>query len=82
MTLVRDLMQPIYIFGRHAPANRHVTRLDAALERLAAGKNFYLRAGDRLYYANVLAYCSGAISRDQVAQRLMELLPPPEAPGL
>ncbi|HKZ82136.1 MAG TPA: hypothetical protein VJ793_00590 [Anaerolineae bacterium] len=82
MTIVRDLMKPVYIFGRHEPADQHITQLDAALAKLKAGKNFYVRASDRVYYVNVGFYCTNGIPVEQVANLLRMLLQPPEAAWL
>ena len=82
MIIVRDLMKPVYIFGRHKPADQHITQLDASLAKLEAGKNFYVRAGDRVYYVNVGFYRASGIPGEQVANLLRMLLPPPEAAWL
>jgi hypothetical protein len=46
-TIVRDLMKPIYIFGRHDAPETFVTQLDVALQKLTAGETFYLRAATK-----------------------------------
>ena len=82
MALVRDLMKPIYIFGQHDSPDEFVTEFKEARARLQAGENFYMHAGDRVYYANVAFYRASSIPQDQVMLRLLDLLSPPEAMGL
>ena len=82
MALVRDLMKSVYVFGQHDSPEKFVTQFDQARAKLKAGKNFYVRAGNSVYYANVKFYHASNIPQDQVMLRLLDLLSPPEAVGL
>ncbi len=73
-TLVRDLMKPIYLFGQHAPQAEWITDRKTARAKIAARENFYLRAGERLYFANALAYAAMAIPRRALFERIDALL--------
>jgi len=82
MALVRDLMKSIYVFGQHDSSDQFVTSFKEARAKLKAGKNFYVHAGDRVYYANVKFYRANDIPPEQVTLRLLELFAPPDAVGL
>ncbi len=69
--LVRDLMKPVYVFGRLAKPGTCVDDLSAALERLRAGRRFYVRAGGGVVYeVSPQMYRSIGIPHTHVARRL------------
>lgn len=72
--LVRDLMKPIYLFGRHAPSDEWITDRETARAKIAARENFYLRVGERVYFVNLLAYPAFSISPERIVKRIDELL--------
>ncbi len=82
MAIVRDLMKSVYVFGQHDSPEKFVTCFEEARAKLKAGRNFYMRAGNSVYYANVKFYRASNISQDQVTLRLLDLLAPSEAVGL
>ena len=82
MALVRDLMKSIYVFGQHDSPDEFVNEFQEARARLKAGKNFYVRAGDRVYYANLKFYRASKMPSEQITAQLLTLLTPPEAIGL
>ena len=82
MSLVRDLMTSIYVFGEHDSPDKFVTEFQEARAKLKAGKNFYMRAGERVYYANVKFYRASKLPSEQIIAQLLTLLTPPEAIGL
>lgn len=69
-TLVRDLMLPIYVFGRHAPEENWIVERQAACSKIAARENFYLRAGNQVYFANTTAYAASAIAPERIIERI------------
>jgi hypothetical protein len=68
-TIVRDLMKPIYMFGRHSITSP-VTEIEDALARFRAGENFYWRVGDYVYHVATNLYRATGVDDEQVARRL------------
>jgi hypothetical protein len=82
MAIVRDLMKPIYNFGRHDAPDQFVIHLDEARRKLRRGEDFTIRVGNDVYQVSPGFYRSVGISQRAVEQRLQTLLVPPEAMGL
>ena len=71
--IVRDLMKPIYMFGRHDAPDTFVTDLAVALTKLDAGESFYLRVGDKVYHVATQLYRSMGTPKEKVAERMREV---------
>ncbi len=80
--IARDLLKPIYIFGRHPAPDQFITRLDSALAKVEAGEDFYVRVRDEVYHVATWFYSASGIPRQQVVSRLADLFAAPEAIGL